>query len=230
MHKGFLLLCLFFVAVFILMSVWQWHRYDYKKTLMNKFEARLKTLPMPFQLLQFQNDLQFQPIAVDGEYDNDLQFLQNRLHDGVLGFEVLTPFRIAGSQKLLLIDRGWIKKPDNASLPFIPVVSSLEHLTGYIKILDEYQFILGKNIIEPDKKPLIMQKIDVEEISRITKKDFYPYILRLDPINENGFVRDWVISSTLPERHLMYALQWLAFSLVVIFGFFYFSLERRTHE
>lgn len=229
-HKGFLLLCSFFIIVFLLMSAWQWHRYDYKKTLMNNYETRLKMLPKPFELVRSDEDLQFQPIAVDGEFENDmLMLVQNRFHANKLGFEILTPLRVNGSSQLLLVDRGWVQKPPEG-LPKIPEVTATQHLTGYIKIINEYQFILGQNIIDSNKKPLIMQKIDLEEISHTTQKSFYPYVLRLDPDQENGFVRDWVISSMLPERHMMYAIQWLAFSLVVMVGLFYFSLERRVHE
>jgi cytochrome oxidase assembly protein ShyY1 len=50
--------------------------------------------------------------------------------------------------------------------------------------------------------------------------------LRLDPAEPHGFIRDWVIASVLPERHQMYALQWLAFSLIIVIAYGCFSIQR----
>ncbi len=230
-HKGFFLLCSIFFILFLLLSSWQVHRYYEKKILLNTYQSRFNQLPTPFTLIRNEENLQFLSIAVDGEYDNaSTMFVENQLHEGKLGFEVLTPLRIADSNKLLLVDRGWVPKQGSTLLPMITPVDTSQHITGYLKLFNEYQFILGKNIIAPDKKPLVMQRIDLQEISHVTKNEFYPYILRLDPEDANGFVREWVISSVLPERHIMYALQWLAFAIVVLIGFVYFSLEGPTHE
>jgi surfeit locus 1 family protein len=213
-----------------MLSSWQLHRYEYKKNLLQTYQNRLHMLPQPFDLARHRDNLQFLPVAVDGQYENELLMLvQNRFHEGKLGFEVLTPIRMENSDKLLLVDRGWVENPPNSILPNFTKVKNTQHITGYIKYFNEYQFILGKNVLDSQKKPLVMQKIDLKEISALTQKEFYPYILRLDPESENGFVRQWVISSVLPERHIMYALQWLGFALVVIIGFVYFSLER-VHE
>lgn len=226
--KSFLLFCASFFILFCILGIWQLHRYQYKKNLVFIYEQRMNALPRPFMLISGSlNDLQFQPIAVDGDFVNELTVLiQNRFYKQQSGFEVLTPLRIAGQKKLLLVDRGWIKKSELQMLPSINYVAGQQHITGYLKLLGEYQFILGDNILEPNKKPLVIQKIDIEEIGRITRQTYYPFILRLDSSHPNGFVRDWVISATLPERHMMYAMQWFAMAIVLIIAHFSFCLER----
>ncbi|HEX2548868.1 MAG TPA: SURF1 family protein [Gammaproteobacteria bacterium] len=230
-HKSFLALCAIFFILFLMLSSWQLQRYHYKKNLLQTYETRLTMQPKPFNEILHEADWEFLQVSVAGQYENSLIMLvQNHLHDGKLGFEVLTPMHVVDSNKLLLVDRGWVEKPLNQSYPMIPDVQTPQQIVGYLKSYHEYQFILGNNILEPEKKPLVMQKIDMQEISNVTKKEFYPYVLRLNPDTDNGFVREWVISSVPPARHVMYALQWLAFALVVMIGFVYFSLERVTHE
>ena len=151
-------------------------------------------------------------------------FLQDRMYRGQAGFEVLTPLRIKGDDKLLLIDRGWTEKV-GGEIPQLTPVKGKQSLTGYIKYVDEYQFILGNNILAPEKKPLIMQKMDIKELSRATDRMFYPYVVRLDPSAANGFVREWVISVTPPERHRMYAIQWFALAIVLIIAYLSFCTE-----
>lgn len=232
---GFLLLCLFFVALFCFLGNWQLHRYHVKKNLVLTYQQRLKAPPQSFQALSTieTNQLQFQPVSVTGTYLNHLTVLiQNQMHSGQLGFEVLTPLKmIVGATgrspdtKLLLIDRGWIPAPKNHSLPVIDPVKGINKLSGYIK-LNQYHFILGKNNLNAKTTPIILQKIDIDELSQMTQQTFYPFIVRLDPSAAHGFVRDWVISAVLPERHLGYAIQWFLMAIVLAIAYFCFAIER----
>lgn len=228
LNKVFMLLCLFFFGLFCMLGVWQLHRFHYKQVLLSTYQNRLNALPKPLVLLSGSlNDIQFQPIAADGHFVNELtMFIQNRIYQGKAGFEVLTPLRVSGENKLLLIDRGWVQKPEGQALPQIIPQKEKQHIVGYIKRVDEYQFILGKNILEPVTYPLVMQKIDLNEIGRLMNQTFYPFVVRLDPAAQNGFVRDWVISATPPERHRMYAIQWFSLALVILIAYLGFSVER----
>lgn len=217
---GFFLLCLGFFCLFCLLGTWQLHRYAYKKTLLSTYQERLTAKPT-----QLGKDEvgQFQPVSVQGQYLGELTMLvQNKFHNDQLGFEVLTPVKVDGTEKLLLVDRGWVGSIKSSLTPLF----QKGKLSGYIKILDEHQFILGKNILQPNASPLVMQKIDIDEISRITQHAFYPFILRLNPTEPNGFARDWVITSVIPQRHLGYAVQWFAMAFVLLIAFFCFCCER----
>ncbi len=224
----FTLLCLFLFSICCLLGIWQLHRYTYKKILLNQYHERLTAEVKPFREIAEQSNLQFQHVNVAGEYlSNETMLVQNRFYHDQLGFEVLTPFRVFGEKKLLLVDRGWVQKPLQQVLPEIPSVDGKQNIQGYIKLLDEYQFILGDNILEPDDKPIIMQRIDMNDISATLQQRFYPFILRLDPAQSNGFVRDWTIATVTKERHMGYAVQWFALALVLLIAYFCFSFERK---
>lgn len=228
MSYGFLICCFLFVIFFCCLGIWQLHRYHDKQQLLKTYKERLHGLPKPFALLSGDvKDFQFQMVAVDGEWMNEFSmFIQNRMHQSQPGFEVITPMRVVGTQKWLLIDRGWIRKERDKILPSLVPVSGKLQLIAYVKLLDEHQFIIGKNIVDPGVKPWVMQKIDIAQLSKLTKHDFYPFILRLNPTESYGFVRDWVISITPPERHLMYAIQWFALAIVVLVGYLCFCIQR----
>lgn len=197
---AFSLLCLFLFVLCCTLGVWQIKRYHFKVALL----------------------AHFQPTKVIGHYvQSETMLVQNRYHDGQIGFEVLTPFQIKGEKKLLLVNRGWVAKLDKQTLS-----AREQQITGYIKLLDEYQFILGKNILNPTALPIVMQKIDLDELTRMTHRDYYPYILRLDAKEPNGFVREWIVSAMPPERHMAYAVQWFALALVLLIAYFCFCCER----
>jgi len=143
------------------LGVWQVHRYHFKKNLLSTYQQRLIAAPKPFlQVADSADGLQFQPVWATGRYLNALTMLvQNQFYQDRVGFHVLTPLQIPGEKKLLLVDRGWIQQGDNQKLPGIDAVIGDVKITGDIKLLNEYQFTLGKNILEPDVLPLVMQKL-----------------------------------------------------------------------
>jgi surfeit locus 1 family protein len=226
---GFLSLCLFFVALFCVLGEWQLYRYHFKQTLVSTYAARSTATPKPLAelLATNKNDLQFQRVAVQGQYLNQqTMFVQNRFYKEQLGYEVITPLQIPGQSTLLLVDRGWVQKPADAELPNIATVTDAQQIIGNIKLVNEYQFILGQNILQPKSTPLVMQKVDVKEISQLTQQTYYPFVLRLDPVAKNGFVRDWALTGMNPERHMGYAVQWFLMAIVLFIAYFSFCFER----
>lgn len=225
-RPGIFLFSFFFIILFCNLGIWQLHRSHYKKNLLTTFQQRLTEAPKPF--LQIANtintnELQFQSVKLEGYYLNDLtMFVQNQFYQDQLGYEVLTPVKIDGQQKLLLIDRGWI--PAN-KIHSIDKVLGKQPIVGYIKLINEYQFILGKNIMQPNSLPLILQKINIQDISQNTHRLFYPYILRLTTV-QHAFIRHWIITTMTPERHMGYAIQWFTMAFVLLLAFLGFSFEK----
>lgn len=214
-----------FFSLFCALGVWQFHRYEYKKNLLAVYQQRVVGPPQSFQ----GNEPEFQLIKVTGHYLNQYTvLLQNRFYHGQLGWEVLTPFKVAHHSALLLIDRGWISRERAKQKNFFQVFPERgsETVIGQVKLLNEYQFILGKNILRPEVFPLVMQKIEIKKLSEVTHQLFYPFIVRLSASEPHGFVRDWVITTILPERHLAYAVQWFAMAAVLLIAYLSFCCER----
>jgi surfeit locus 1 family protein len=227
--------CLFFIVLFCLLGVWQLHRYHYKQALLGVYQHRASAAPQVFARLDLKDAnkkaLQFQSVTLKGSYLNKLTMLEeNQVHQHQVGFEVLTPIQIEGEKKLLLVDRGWIQKPTDQLIPTIQDVMGPQEITGYLKFMDEYQFILGKNILAPTMLPIVLQKIDFNDIQYVTHQEFYPFILRLNPNVTNGFVRDWTITAVIPERHLGYAIQWFVMALVLLVACIVYGVRVKQDE
>lgn len=62
-------------------------------------------------------------VTLAGEYINDKSFLLvPQSYNGQLGFGVITPFRLQNSNRIVLVDRGWITVASGAKLNFGLVV------------------------------------------------------------------------------------------------------------
>ena len=221
---SFFMLCLLFFALLCQLGVWQLHRYAFKKEMLAMYQERASAPPKALATLAGHADLQFQRVSAQGNYlPQQSMLVQNRMHDGQMGFEVITPFKVAGENKLLLVNRGWVKTPpvlaqENLSAPTAVV--------GVIKLLNEYQFILGKNILQSDAKPLVMQKIDTRDISQLLRQAVFPFVLRLDAAAPLGFARDWQALNVNPERHMGYAVQWFLMAAVLLIAYLSFCIEK----
>ncbi|MDX1901016.1 MAG: SURF1 family protein [Gammaproteobacteria bacterium] len=211
-----------FVALFVALGYWQLCRYQFKKDLLNDSKERLISAPVALKSVT-KNPLEFQHVIVAGRYLNDeIILVQDQFFHHRLGFEVLTVFQIPNESEYLLVDRGWVPVLENGQLPVISPVKNEQRLIGHLRTFHEYQFILGKNILNPTVKPLVIQKVDVPELSHVLNKPLYPFILRLDANMPNGFAREWVITTVLPERHLGYAVQWFLMAIVLLIASIYF--------
>lgn len=219
----------FFFFLFISLGIWQLHRYEYKKILLKNYQQRISMKPLSLKELNQYSDKNFLPIKVKGHYENNkVILLQNRIHQHQVGYEVIMPFKAKNQNKILLVNRGWIAEQKNLTKKSkLFSVYGQQTIQGYVRILGEYQFILGEALINPGHWPLLIQKIDFHQLHQLLKTPLYHFVLRLDPQEANGFVRDWKLMSVLPERHLGYAIQWFAMAFVLVIAFLAFSIRRK---
>jgi surfeit locus 1 family protein len=125
------------------------------------------------------------------------------------------------------VDRGWVKSPVG-HWPSLPPILGQAHLQGKLKVYNEYQFILGDNVLHKTQ-PYLLQKIDFQEIEAISQHAFYPFVLRLGEGELGALERHWQLLAVTPERHLAYAVQWFLMALVLSVSFIIFCREK-SHE
>ena len=212
-ETGLRVFCVFFIVVFTCLGAWQYHRYQYKTILFSEHAKNQQAKPV---LFSESTQHPFEVAHVKGHYVNQFTvLLHNRYHDGQLGVEVLTPIEIKNDKRLLLVDRGWARDPQNST------VMGEQSITGSIYPFHEYQFILGDTILSGSDSFIKMQRMDFKALEHVTHHLFYPVTLRLAADQPHGFVRDWVIATVSPARHLGYAVQWWVMALVLLSIFIY---------
>ena len=108
------------LPVLVWLGVWQLERADEKRDRIIRFEAgaKIEHLDSTMAVRDLAEMTQFQQVQLDGRYDNKRQFLLDNMTDGgSAGYHILTLFRTATSQDLILVDRGWIAKDFRSALP-----------------------------------------------------------------------------------------------------------------
>ncbi len=223
-------LTVIFVLAFCSLGTWQEQRAKQKSLLIQSYTQRMQQQPISaVEIFDSSQDNRFSPARLRGHFDTPHTILlDNKTFEGKVGYEVYTPFVIAGFSKAILVDRGWVAADSNrAILPKIEPVPGKITILGTLNSPPAY-YSMGV-MAEPNSHfPLRVQYIDFKELSPIMPYPLAPYILWLDVKDPNGFQRQWKVTFMPPEKHTLYAVQWFAFalSLLVIFLVLNFHKEK----
>lgn len=165
--------------------------------------------------------LKFRAAVVRGSWVANRSFLlDNRRHDGRLGFEVLSPVAVDGTGSWVLVNRGWIPAAGYSETgrvlpnPTPPPVGATT-LSGELVVPPGGLFVdavTRQGLSAALPWPRLAQYVDLTVMSELLSRPLLPLVLRLDPQQPGGFTRDWVViaSGVRPGRHVAYAFQWFA--------------------
>ena len=106
-------------ALCMALGGWQWSRGIDKAQIQGRLKSGQDSL-LGWRSLADSENGQYRRFELSGQYLPARQFLlTHRVHRQQMGYEVLTPFLLAESEQLVVIDRGWLSDRALASLPGI---------------------------------------------------------------------------------------------------------------
>lgn len=225
---------IFGCAICLSAGFWQLGRADEKQALFAAFDrmndSEPQRGPVPDSVAEAHL---YQRFTLTGRYDPDRQILlDNMVHNGRSGYQVLTPLRIGSTA--VLINRGWLPAdPDRNVLPDIEVRDKLRDVTGRLNRLPRSGYELEPTISSPDTAwPRRLLFPSVEEITDHIGFTVHDYQLLLDPAEPDGFTREWRPALMSPEKHLGYAIQWfmIAGTLIIIYVVLTIKAARRNNR
>ena len=216
------------LPTFISLGMWQWNKAELKQALQAERDRHGRATPIPLTANPEATDsLRHHHLTVRGTYDADRQVLiDNRLHEGVAGYHVLTPLRLADSDRYVLVNRGWLPAPpDHRVRPAAPVPAGEIEVSGIAVLPPERFFNL---VVQPTSgwEP-VWQNLDLERFRGLLPGQLHGVVIQLDPQAPDGFGREWPRPDERIERHRSYALQWFGFAITSV-GIWLFLLFRRA--
>jgi surfeit locus 1 family protein len=110
----FIALAFVMAAIFSRLGFWQLARLHERQEYNRTFTRQLILQPVEFARLPLNPDsARFRGAVVAGTYDFDHELLiAPRTRRGSPGVEILTPLHRAGTDTVVLVDRGWVYSPD----------------------------------------------------------------------------------------------------------------------
>ena len=115
------------------------------------------------------------------------------------------------NNKILLVNRGWVTNHDRQRLPNILSLNK-NNLIGYIYYYgDAYE-------LEEQKYssvfPMVIQSIEIDEISDVLDAKVLPYILILSKSDNDNYTIQPKYKKNPELKHYMYAGQWFLFAII----------------
>jgi surfeit locus 1 family protein len=223
---GAMLLC----ALFVWLGFWQWNRGNMRQAEWSHF-ARGADSAFALGSTGVDEVPRFQRVTLTGRFDVEHQFLlDNRTHDGRVGYEVLTPLERPSGQ-VVMINRGWVAFTGHRDR--LPNVAFAEPgpvtVTGRTDNLPSAGLAAGRAAPAVNGEwPKVTSYPTMSELSAALARPLEPRIVLLDPKEPEGYVRDWRPPGMQPLRHWSYAIQWWCFAIVTIV--FWVVISRRSRS
>jgi cytochrome oxidase assembly protein ShyY1 len=225
------------VLLGIALGNWQTRRAAEKAGLQARLEQGMAAAPLKLDGSPVDPArLEFHRVVVTGEFvPNWPVFLDNRPQAGRTGFILLMPFKIAGSNKFVLVARGWLPRntAEHDRLPSYATPPGRVTLEG--RAVRQLPRVMQLGTPAPLKPNAIVQNTDPAEVARASGLDLLPLVVEQTGLGTqgDGLLRNWPAPSTDIDRHKGYALQWyalaaMAFLFFVITGFR--SGRRKTEQ
>lgn len=203
------------LALTLFAAYWQFQRAADKELLQAEYETRRAApelvLPGPLPPLEA---LRYRRIQATGEFLPAHQiYLDNRVRDGVAGYEVIVPLRLAGSARSVLVNRGWVARgPVRTALPAVAPAEGAVTVAGTVIVPPARVFELAANTVEGR----IWQNLVLERYRSATGLDVADFIIQQESDARDGLVRRWDAPQFGAERHTSYAFQWLLFAALIV--------------
>ena len=214
-----------FAVVFFSLGIWQIERGQTKTQIMSEFENKLTKEPIYLNA----ESKKWDRVLVSGKWESKKQLLiDNVIHQGIAGYKVLTPLRIDETNKLILVDRGWIKQNKfRDQLPDIQIPDDFESVSGTLE-QPELGLVLSEELIS-NNWPKISQTKNVEVISKAYTEEIFPMILLADPLLKNSLEYIKITPTNMtPIKHYGYSSQWFLMFIVLCFMYIWYGLSRNA--
>ena len=164
----------------------------------------------------------YRPIRFSGEWVAAATvFLDNRPMGGRSGFIVVTPLRLEGEDRVILVQRGWVPRnfTDRTQVPAIPTPSGAVAIEGRLAPPPSHLFELG-----PSEPGPIRQNIDINAFSQATGLNLVNASVLQTAPSASEFERDWPRYAAGKQKNYGYAFQWFAMCATAAFLYLWFQI------
>lgn len=207
------------------LGLWQLDRAAEKLDVQQAMEVESRENAAPLEgipqghLNRANPELHNRHVSLTGEFVNERSILLlAEFFDGQIGFGVVTPFRLASNNQLVLVSRGWTSGILPAGVqPNLRPVSGPTEITAQIFVPAENARIIPSQI-DASVWPLRMRSLEIDVISDILDETLFPFEVRLTAEQPGVLARHWPAVNADVNQNLSYAVQWFSMALLVLFA------------
>ena len=218
------------IAVTFALGQWQLGRAHQREALRDAIEAARTSPPLPQDAVLRPDapSLVHRPVRLRGRWDAARTvFLDNRQMGARVGFYVVTPLLLEGSDRAILVQRGFAPRnfERREQLPPVRTPDGVVDVGGRIAPPPSRLYQPG-----PAATGAIRQNLDIDAFAAETGLKLLPVTVQQTGAASEGLSRDWPVTGGRgPETNYGYAVQWWALSALIacLYAWFQFIQPRR---
>jgi surfeit locus 1 family protein len=203
------------IALALALGVWQLGRAAEKR------EAQSQLVELSAQPPIHVSGAEMPPAAIEmrrvearGAFESRYTvFIDNRSHRGVPGYHVITPLKIEGSDRYVLVNRGWIARtPHRSELPRVRTAEEVVTVSGIALVPRKRTLELSEHVMEGP----IWQNLTIERYRQARPISIQPFMIQQTSPAADDLVREWDPPDLGIDKHYGYAFQWFALAATLL--------------
>lgn len=223
-----------FIGIFCSLGNWQLNRADEKRAIQEQIVDRSRGTPVDLResLARDKETLAYQRVTVKGEYiDSGVIYVDNVMHDRRPGMNVVMPLRIMDSDKVILINRGWIAHgKDRQLLPSVGLPGGEVNIEGELRQPSRLPMMDATTAPLSQDQPNLWLYVDIERYGKEAGLQLLPFVILQTNSDGSSLIKEWPEFESKTAMHTGYAIQWFGLALVTLGIFLKVSVGRRDRK
>ena len=151
--------------------------------------------------------------------------IDNRILHGVVGYQVVMPLRIAGGERHVLVNRGWVAATGSRDiLPQIKTPPEEVLIAGLATVPSKRYLELSKQVAEGN----VWQNLTLERYRAAMPIALQPVVIQQESEIDDGLKREWSAPDLGIDKHYGYAFQWFAMAAAIVIIYLVCNVRKRT--
>jgi surfeit locus 1 family protein len=213
------------IALTVALGNWQTRRAEEQLALGRELDAAAghALLALPPEPVDAQA-YAFSRVSARGVYSaRHTILLDNKVLRGIAGYQVLTPLKIAGGDRYVLVNRGWVAAGARRDvLPQVTTPTGIESVEGIAVVPSGRIFELDTNT----EQGIVWQNLALARYEKWSGLKLQPVVLQQTNEAGDGLARVWNRPDTGADKHRGYAFQWYALAATILIAYVVFSFKR----
>ena len=210
------------VVATVFLGHWQQGRAAEKRFQQALYDARSGAPAVRLGIDSVNDEQQFRQAAARGSWNMEKQiFVDNKVEHGTAGFHVMTPLHLDGSNKFVLVNRGWVARGGSYPLPpAVPAAAGVITITGTL-VRPTSRFL---ELAPESASGRVWQNLTIERYRAATGLDVLPYVL-LANVTDAPLVRVITQPNAGADKHTEYMLTWYSLALTAVILWIVLNME-----
>lgn len=217
------------IALTLALGNWQFGRGNQKTALAERILSANSGAPIVLPAAEIKSeDVLWRRVEVHGRFEPKYTvFLDNRVSNGVVGYHVVMPLRIADSERYVLVNRGWIAGTDSRSqLPQLATPLQEVTVKGLATVPSKRFLELSTKVAEGN----VWQNLTLDRYRAAVPIAIQPIVIEQENDTGDGLRREWSEPDMGIQMHYGYAFQWFALAAVILIFYLVVHVRKRTQQ